>query len=156
MKRPSMIRVALLSTLVMTGLSAQPSAAHEKATKLGWEPSLLVQLAVSDLDRSIAFYTEILGFELEARIAEISWARLTFGIEDVTIGLGEKESLGSGTLSLNFGVDDIEKSRRLLEARGVEFDGPILIVPGIVKLLDFRDPDGHRIRLAEDLEGPAE
>ncbi len=149
-----MNRLATLLCLVITVFSGNTLVAQEPASDLGWEPSLLIQLAVSDLDRSITFYTEVLGFELEARQNEISWARLTFGIDAVVLGIGEREALGSGSVSLNFGVDDIEAARSILENRGIEFDGPVLTVPGIVKLAEFEDPDGNRIRLAEDLETP--
>jgi predicted enzyme related to lactoylglutathione lyase len=55
---------------------------------------------------------------------------------------------GSGTTSLNISVRDIEAARSALEGRGVEFTGPIIDIPGVVRLADFRDPDGNKIRLA--------
>ncbi len=41
----------------------------------------------------------------------------------------------------------------ILESRDVVFDGPTIEVPGVVRLADFKDPDGNRIRLAGDPDG---
>jgi hypothetical protein len=38
-----------------------------------------------------------------------------------------------------------------VEERGVKFSGPTINIPDKVKLADFTDPDGNRIRLAESL-----
>jgi predicted enzyme related to lactoylglutathione lyase len=59
-------------------------------------------------------------------------------------------------VTLNFGVDgDVEAARRTLAARGVVFLGPTVVIPGKVRLAEFRDPDGYRIRLAgADGEAP--
>ncbi len=117
--------------------------------ELGLQPVLLVQLAVADLDRSIAFYQDVLGFELESRTDAIQWARMKLGIAGVTIGLGvQPEPKGSGTVSLNLGVGNLERARATLEARGVTFDGPTIHIPGVVSLADFHDPDGNKLRLA--------
>lgn len=129
---------------------AQPSSKETKTVEtVRWQPTLLVQLAVSDLDRSIAFYRDVLGFELESRNDEIQWARIKVGISGVTIGLGvQPEVKGSGSVSLNIGVSDLDGARALLESRGVVFLGDTIRIPGVVVLADFLDPDGNKIRLA--------
>lgn len=121
-----------------------------KATgSLGFGGTLLIQLRVADLDRAIAFYRDVLGFELFLRNDELAWAKLRSPVRDVVIGVGvSDEPKGSGTLSLNFSVANIEDARRRLEERGVKFTGPTITIPGVVKLADFADPDGNRIRLA--------
>ena len=119
---------------------------------LGYDGSLLVQLRVADLDRAVTFYRDVMNFELVHRNDSLSWAKLSAGIPGVRIGLGVgREVKGSGNLSLNFGVRDIESARKQLEKRGVTFQGPTITIPQVVKLADFNDPDGNRIRLAEDL-----
>ena len=114
--------------------------------------SLLVQLRLTDLDRAIALYRDVLGYHVKHRNDSLEWARMETGIANVSIGLRtRKEVEGSGTLSLSFGVKDIESAGALLEARGVRFDGPTMTIPNVVKLADFSDPDGNKIRLAEGL-----
>ena len=121
-------------------------------SRLGWEGSLLVQLRVADLDRAVKFYRDVLDFELVLRDDDLGWAKMSPGIPGVRVGLGTGGDVkGSGTLSMNFGVDDIEVARKQLESRGVKFRGPTQTIPGVVKLADFNDPDGNRIRLAQDL-----
>lgn len=115
--------------------------------------TLLIQLRVADLDRSVAFYRDTLGLELELRNDELKWVRMKTGIKGVTIGLGESPTPGgSGTASMNLGVIDVDAARALLESKGVKFQGETIIVPNVVKLADLTDPDGNRIRLAQDIK----
>ncbi len=128
-----------------------PTATGQEA--LEFTGSLLVQIRVADLDRTIAFYRDVLGFDLFHRNDSLSWAKVRVPNSAVVIGLGAgSEVKGSGSLSLNFGVRDIDRARSRLERRGVEFKGDTITIPGVVKLADFDDPDGNRIRLAQSLD----
>ena len=49
--------------VAVLALSGTPGS----ATGIEWDDSLLVQLAVSDLDVAISFYTDVLGWELISR-----------------------------------------------------------------------------------------
>jgi len=114
-----------------------------------YQPSVLVQFAVSDLDRSVEFYRDVVGLEFELRIEELRWVRFKTAIPGLTLGIGEAPVVeGSGTTSLNLGVSDLDGLRARLEAKGVEFLGPTKEIPGVVRLADFLDPDGNKIRLA--------
>lgn len=89
------------------------------------------------------------GFDLVLRNDELRWAKISPGIPGVIIGLGEgEEVLGSGTISLNIGVVDIETARMKLQKRGVRFLAETITIPNVVKLADLIDPDGNKIRLA--------
>lgn len=156
--------IALLTIVAVTvpllgAGDPDPTQAKEKlfpnATQraIGFTGSLLIQLHVADLDRAITFYSQTLGFELFLRSDELSWAKLRSPANGVVIGVGTSEKCeGSGTLTLNFGVSDIEFTRRLLEGRGVKFKGETRTIPGVVKLADFADQDGNVIRLAQGLD----
>jgi uncharacterized glyoxalase superfamily protein PhnB len=128
------------------------------------------QLWVHDQDEALAFYTEKVGFEVQADVSlpemgDFRW--LTVGPpsqEDVSIVLmaipGEPVMDGetaeqlrdlvakgfAGTVFLT--TDDCQASYEELEARGVEFsetpeERPYGIDSG------FRDPSGNSIRLTE-------
>ncbi len=141
--------LALVLVAALAALAPVQEPAPAPPERVRWQPTVLVQLAVGDLDRSIAFYRDTLGFELELRDDELGWARIATGIRGVTIGLGVQDVVkGSGTASINLGVGDLDAARALLERRGVVFAGPTIEVPGVVRLADFADPDGNRIRLA--------
>jgi catechol 2,3-dioxygenase-like lactoylglutathione lyase family enzyme len=135
-------------------LCAAMAARGEEAVP--YRPSLLVQLQVRDLDRSIRFYTETLGFRLTERRDDLQFAHVECGVEGLQLGLsaGGEKPPDAGTIVLNFGVrGDIEAARRTLQAKGVVFDGPTIVIPGKVRLAGFKDPDGYRIRLAGEDPG---
>jgi predicted enzyme related to lactoylglutathione lyase len=94
---------------------------------------------------------------LVLRADELQWAKVSFGMSDVRVGLGVGPDVkGSGTTSLNVTVKDVEKARAVLESRGVKFPKPTIVIPGVVKLADFADPDGNQIRLAQGLAGDSD
>ena len=108
--------------------------------------------SVRNLDESIAWFNEILGFELAFRADEAGWAEITTPSGDVTIGLGTNEEVdGTGGTTPVFGVTDIAAARAELEAKGVAFDGDTVEIPGMVKLATFYDPDGNSYMFAESL-----
>jgi len=135
----------------LAGESRSPVGRAEKSS-LGYRGSLLVQLRVADLDRAIAFYRDVLDFDVTLRSDELQWAELSFGLDGVEIGVGSgAEVKGSGSVSLNIGVKDITAAKTVLDKRGVVFKSDVITIPEKVRLLDFADPDGNRIRFAESL-----
>lgn len=110
--------------------------------------NLTISVNVSDLQRSIDWYGEALGFDVEYRLDEIGWAELTTPFGAVNVGLSQTEDQRAGGTVPTFGVVDIEAARRHLESRGVKLD-EIFDVQGMVKLMGFYDPDGNPWMLAE-------
>ena len=142
--------LAIAGVCCAAGLTAagQDAAADTAPATIEYGDELLVQIAVRDLDAACAFYGDVMGLPLESRNESLQWAKFILP-RGARLGVGAAEAVtGSGTTSINISVRDIDAARHALEARGVLFDGPTIDIPGVVRLADFSDPDGNRIRLA--------
>ena len=128
---------------------AQDASAPRPPQGVAYRPTLLIQLGVADLDRAIRFYTDMLGFQVTERRDDLRFAHLATNIPGLEIGLSEQEApKGSGTVLLNIGVADVASARRTLEAKGVVFRRPTVVIPGKVMLAEFADPDANLLRFA--------
>ncbi|MDA0791191.1 MAG: VOC family protein [Proteobacteria bacterium] len=115
-----------------------------------FDGSITLAASVTDIDRSIQWFKDTLGFEEIFRAPEAGWAEITTPAEGISIGLGQTEEVdGKGGTTPVFGVADINAARAELEARDVKFDGDTIEIPGLVKLATFYDPDGNTYMLAE-------
>jgi catechol 2,3-dioxygenase-like lactoylglutathione lyase family enzyme len=134
----------------MTESATQPGG----NTAIRWQGNLTCALDVSDLDKSIAWYTQVLGFKLRYRVNEYAWCEMETPVPGVTVGLGQNEKVATaGGPTLVFGTHDIDATRAVLEGQKVRFDGATRTLPGMVKLATFFDLDGHKFMLSQSLEG---
>ena len=105
-----------------------------------------VTLHVSDMKRSLDFYTQRLGLKVKARYGEefavVEAPGLTIGLHPAT------KSSGPGNISLGFAVDDVEAGRDQLQGRGVDSQGDVVSDPPM-RFVFFKDPDGIQLYLAE-------
>lgn len=113
----------------------------------------LVPLPVADVERSLAFYVEKVGFHLDhdvqpgngMRIIQLtppgSACSIVFGT-----GMGDSSAPGS-VKNLHLVVEDVAAARAMLDGRGV----PISEIQdmGGVKYAFFADPDGNSWALQE-------
>lgn len=144
----------LVRPMLMAALCLAPLASYAQTDRprIEYRPSVVVQLAVSDLDRAIRFYEGVLDFTVTERRDDLGFAHVQTNVPGLEIGLsaGGTRS-GTGGAIVNISVRDVDAARRLLEARGVVFPKPAQVIPGKVTLLAFTDPDSNQLRLA----GPA-
>lgn len=117
-----------------------------------------VHLRVSDLDRSIAFYRDILGFDLMARMGSRA-AFLGAGGYHHHIGLNTWESEGAsppppghtGLYHAAFLYPDRAALGRVIKrvaAAGIPLDGAA--DHGVSQAVYLRDPDGNGVELYRD------
>jgi len=113
---------------------------------IDYDGGLTCSMGVTDLDRSIAWYRDVLGFTLLYRRDDIAWCELSTGVAHVNVGLGQREKAGGeGGATLTFGVTDIDAAKAALDRHGVRQDGPIRDIPDMVRLLTYFDPDGNAL-----------
>jgi catechol 2,3-dioxygenase-like lactoylglutathione lyase family enzyme len=117
-----------------------------------YRPELTAATQVKDMQRSIHWYRETLGFTVIYEVKEMGWCELATSVPGVSLGLSQVESpkVGAGPV-LTWGVLDIAAARHHMEERDVRFDGPTHEIPGLVKLATFYDPDGNAFMFAESL-----
>ena len=119
---------------------------------IDYDGGLTCAISVTSLDRSIPWYTDVLGMKLIYRLDDLAWCELSTGVERVNVGLSEvEEAGGKGGATLTFGVADIEAAKAELDRNGVRQDGPIRDIPDMVRLLTFYDPDDNALMFYEDL-----
>lgn len=124
------------------------------APSLGYDGGLTCSLDVSNIDASIKWYEEVLGFKLLYKVDVMGWCELASPVARVNVGLGqvEKKKQEGGNAVLVWGVHDIDSARKQLEALEVRFDGPTRTYEGMVRLATFYDPDGNTLMLYQSLE----
>ena len=117
-----------------------------------FDGGLTCALKVADLGKAIEWYKNVLGFELLYHKKEMGWCELRSPVQKVNVGLSEAQKMEplGGNAVLTWGVHDIEESKKKLAAQKVKFDGDILVIPGLTKLLTFFDPDGNCFMLYQD------
>ena len=119
-----------------------------------YDGGLTCSMGVTSLDRSIEWYTSVLGMTLLYRRDDIGWCELTTAVDKVNVGLSEvEEAGGKGGATLTFGVSDIDAAKAALDAAGVRQDGGIRDIPGLVRLITLYDPDDNALMLYQDMQG---
>ena len=127
---------------------------------------LHTMLRVGDLDKSIAFYTEVMGMKLLRRrdneeyrytLAFVGYQEETEGaVLELTHNWDTSEyDLGNGYGHIALEVDDIYATCGVIE----KLNGKISRAPGPVKggktIIAFvEDPDGYKIELIEKKDDP--
>ena len=117
-----------------------------------------IHLKVSDLDRAIAFYRDVMGFELQQRYGGRA-AFLSAGGYHHHIGLNSWESAGgtpppaghTGLYHVAFLYPDRPALARALASvveAGVSIDGAA--DHGVSEAIYFRDPDGNGVEIYRD------
>jgi predicted enzyme related to lactoylglutathione lyase len=113
-----------------------------------------IHVSVTDVDRSVAFYRDVLGIPFLFRVPGQPMA--FFDCEGVRLYLGAPESEDfRSRVVLYFTVDDVDEAYASLTQRGVRF----IDAPHVVARMDdvelrmafFRDPDGNHLAIMAEI-----
>ncbi len=143
-------------------MNVQGRAAGDAASRTSQFQFLHTMIRVFDLEKSIDFYTRLLGMSLLRRkdypTGEFTLAFVGYGDEssnaviELTHNWGQKEPYRLGTAfgHLAIGVPDIYGTCAALQREGVKIPRP----PGPMKhggsvIAFIEDPDGYKIELIE-------
>lgn len=141
-----MKRLILAFALIAGSVSA---AGAQTRPNLEYRAQVVVQIAVSDLNRAIDYYVRTLEFTLTERRDDLGFAHIQTNVPGLELGLSTSTAAErNGASVINMSVVDVAAARALLESRGVIFSGPTQTIPGKVSLAGFKDPDGNHLRLA--------
>ncbi|MDI3280680.1 MAG: VOC family protein [Bacillota bacterium] len=124
-----------------------------------WAGQAHAALRVRDLERSLAFYQQVLGLKLEkkqeipARGLTLVTLRQGAFVLELLSGPGAPFSPAGGLAGpwdhLALYVEDLEEAVEELRRQGMPEEGPIRRAADGVRLYFFRGPDGERWELIE-------
>ncbi len=111
----------------------------------------LVQVGVTcrDLERAKTFYRDTLGLTFLFEVGNMAF----FQLKDMRlmVGLEMKPDSAIGGSIIYFDAPDIDTLSPALEAKGVKFLGPVVVLQSTpthdLKLRSFYDPDGNGLAL---------
>jgi catechol 2,3-dioxygenase-like lactoylglutathione lyase family enzyme len=116
-----------------------------------------VVLNVSDMRRSVRFYTEILGFQVSDVYPDgmvpggMVFMRCNadhHGVALVAIMPGQSHNMELNHMAFEVGtLDEVLRARDFLRARKVPIDFEGRRRAGCQIAVEFRDPDGHRLEI---------
>jgi len=120
------------------------------------EYGFIVKVDVTDLEKSLEWYKNKLGFQLDKRYSAGSWRQLTLSsLPNTALGLHlNPDGAGLGGKKATFVVTDIEAARNGLVGAGVDVD-EIVQLGDWVKIAFFRDPDGNVFGIRQNIERDA-
>ena len=115
-----------------------------------------LHISVTDVERSVAFYRDVLGLPHLFTVPGQPMAFFDNGQVRLYLGVPEQPAYRSHCV-LYFNVDDIDAEVARLRERGVAVEDPHVVHrDGGVELwmAGFTDPDGHRLLVMQERPQP--
>ena len=109
-----------------------------------------IVIPVSDIDKSLHFYTEVLGMEADTSNQRFA---VKFGNQKINLHVGKAQfhpAFGSADICL-LTEGNIEEIKVEVESKGIEIEVGIVQrrgAQGAIRSIYFRDPDGNLIEVS--------
>lgn len=148
----------LPSKLLLGGLALALCAAFTfdrpaASAPIVYSGQIMPAFHVKDLAKAKHWYADVLGLEVVLDLPEQGWCELATPTKNATLGLAADDTAtGSNQAYCAFGVQDMAAARASLVQHGVTLEGDVVELPGLVKLLYFRDPEANRLMFFQALE----
>jgi len=116
-----------------------------------------VTINVHDMEKSLAFYRDIVGLPLKRQFSPMPGDHIAFlGAGDTEVELIHNEknppASFSQNISLGFKVESLEKTMEILKAHDIPvLAGPFQPNPS-VKFFYVHDPNGLRVQFVQDMK----
>ena len=113
-----------------------------------------IGIPVTDQDRALAFYRDVLGFDVrvDAPLPQLGsrWIMLAPPGSAVSVSLvpAKEEAPAGVETGIRFEAADAEQAHRALQERGAEV-GELLRWPGVPPMFAAHDVDGNRFEVVE-------
>lgn len=122
--------------------------------QISYGPTALAAVNVTNFQDAATWFKDMLGFELDYSLDDMGWGEVKTGVPGFTIGVQQVEQMphAGGGATITLSVTDIDSARAYLEGNGVRFDGETTVIPEMVKLATFFDPDGNSYMFAQSLQ----
>ena len=119
--RPStrLVRILAVALLLAAsgGANARPAAQGTKGS-IAYRPVLVLQLGVSNLEKAIAFYRDVMEFQVKELREDLKFAHIVTNVPGLEIGLSDGSTRsGTGAAVVNIGVADVAAARAAREPR---------------------------------------
>jgi predicted enzyme related to lactoylglutathione lyase len=106
----------------------------------------------TDMDRAVAFYRDVLGLSVKLQNGS-EWAQLFAGGASLALASPREGAKGAVGATVIFQVEDLDVTRRALEAAGSEIVESREVSHG--RSLAFRDPDDNLVQLFQRAAAPS-
>jgi len=107
----------------------------------------MIMLGVENVPRSIAFYRDVVGLELQSQSAEFAFLSTGSVTLVLSLPLGLHIQQRVGATEIVFPVESVSKAQSLLKGRNCSFLNEPREVPPGSWAVTFADPDGHHLTL---------
>jgi predicted enzyme related to lactoylglutathione lyase len=107
----------------------------------------MISLGVTDMGRSIRFYTETLNLRVTSKSAEITFIRAGDVTIVLNVPLAKSAGVIVGAMEIIFPVESVATLYRQLVARGCSFVAQTHQITADTWAATFTDPDGHKLTI---------
>jgi predicted enzyme related to lactoylglutathione lyase len=115
-----------------------------------------VTVPVLDPERALAFYRDLLGFEvrIDAPFGEGQrWVEVAPAGAQTTVALAPPGNGQAGVdTGVRFATVDAAGDREALQGKGADVDAEITNWPGVPPMFSLRDPDGNTLYVVENMQ----